>query len=108
MSRVPTSYPSTTARSSAVPLARLRSAIASAAGTALAPGWVIEARWESSVSSACANTPFASAALSAVVTIFVPATEASLVPPSVFTCVIAHLPGRRREPDTIAASVSSR
>ena len=71
------------------------------------PGCVSEGACESSVSSACADMPLASAALTAVVTMRVPMTHASFVPPSVFTNEIAFRPGSSREPDTIAAIVSS-
>jgi len=50
--------------------------------------------------------PFASAAFSAVVTKREPITSASSVPPRVLMKEIAASPGGRREPDTIAASVS--
>src|SRR5216117_1611690 len=52
--------------------------------------------------------PFASAALAAVVTMRLPVTQASLAPPSERTKEIAFFPGASREPDSIAAIVSSR
>ena len=52
--------------------------------------------------------PLASAALIAEVTIGVPITQASGLPPSDSTNAIARSPGSSLEPDTIAASVSSR
>ena len=49
------------------------------------PGWVCERECESSVSSAWASMPLASAALTAVVTMLLPITHDSLTPPRVFT-----------------------
>ena len=49
------------------------------------PGCMTEGACESSVSSACAHMPLASAALAALVTNRLPMTHASFVPPSVFT-----------------------
>ena len=64
-----------------MPLDPSRSAMASAAGTTPQPGWLKLSGWESSVSSAWAAIPPASAALTAVVTTSLPGTEASAVPP---------------------------
>ena len=72
------------------------------------PGCVCDGACESSVSSAWASMPFASAALAAAVTIGLPITLASRTPPSVFTYAMAFFPGARRDPETIAAIVSSR
>src|SRR5713226_362347 len=52
--------------------------------------------------------PFASAAFAAAVTMRLPATPASFAPPRVLANEIAFFPGASREPDTIAAMVSSR
>ncbi len=82
--------------------------MASAAATTPQPGCVWEAEWESSVSSACASMPFASAAFAAAVTMRLPTTPASFAPPRVLANEIAFFPGASREPDTIAAIVSSR
>ena len=71
------------------------------------PGCMTEGACESSVSSACAHMPLASAALIAVVTMRLPMTQASFVPPSVLTKEMPFFPGNRREPETIAAMVSS-
>ena len=71
------------------------------------PGWVSDGACESSVSSAWASMPFASAALTASVTSFEPTTVASLAPPNDLTYEIAILPGKSFAPDTIAAMVSS-
>ena len=71
------------------------------------PGCVSEGACESSVSSACASMPLASAAFSALVMILLPAMQASLVPPRVRAKEMAFLPGGSREPETIAAMVSS-
>jgi hypothetical protein len=60
---------------------RRRWAIASAAGTTAQPGCVREGACESSVSSACASMPFASAAFTAEVRSRVPTIEASGAPP---------------------------
>ena len=91
-----------------MPPARSRSAMASAAATTPQPGCVCEGECESSVSSAWPSMPFASAALAAAVTVRLPTTEASFVPPSVVANETAFFPGGSREPDSIAASVSSR
>src|SRR5712692_2538087 len=82
--------------------------MASAAATTPQPGCVWDAEWESSVSSACASMPFASAAFAAAVTIRLPTTQASLAPPRVLVNAIAFFPGGSREPESIAARVSSR
>ena len=50
---------------------------------------------------------FANAAFAAAVTMRLPATQASLTPPSVPTNSIAFLPGASREPESMAAMVSS-
>ena len=81
--------------------------MASAAGTTPQPGWVSDAACESSVSSACAAMPLASAAPTALVTMRLPTTPDSRAPPSVRAKEIAFRPGSRRDPETIAAIVSS-
>src|SRR5262245_5652519 len=52
--------------------------------------------------------PLASAALTAEANTRLPITHASLTPPCERAKPIASLPGRSRDPDTIAARVSSR
>ncbi len=91
-----------------MPPARSRSAMANAAATTPQPGCVCEGECESSVSSAWPSMPFASAAWAAAVTMRLPATQASLGPPCVFANEIAFFPGGSREPESIAARVSSR
>src|SRR6266571_4874121 len=81
--------------------------LAHAAETLPQPGCVCEGECQSSVSSAWASMPLASAAFAAAVTTLLPITQASLAPPSVLAKEIAFLPGGSREPDTIAAMVSS-
>jgi hypothetical protein len=71
------------------------------------PGCVSDGACESSVSSAWPSMPFACAALTALVTIREPITVASGVPPWVLMNEIAFSPGSRRDPDTMAAIVSS-
>ena len=51
--------------------------------------------------------PFANAAFAALVVMRLPTTQASLTPPSVRTNEIAIFPGASREPDSMAAIVSS-
>src|SRR5260221_5715610 len=72
------------------------------------PGWVCEGECESSVSSAWASMPLASAAFAAEVTTRLPSTHASFTPPSDRANEIAFFPGRSRDPESIAATVSSR
>src|SRR5690606_22349313 len=72
------------------------------------PGWVCDAAWESSVSSACASMPLASAATSTLVTMSVPTTVASGTADRLRAYCTAFRPGRSLVPDTMAASVSSR
>jgi len=62
---------------------------------------------KSSVSSACANIALTSAALIAVVRIFVVRIEASAVPPWARAKRMAISPGLSFAPETIAATVSS-
>ena len=81
--------------------------MASAAGTIPQPGCVRDGACESSVSSACASIPFACAALMALVTMREPITVASAVPPCVLMYEIACSPGSNRDPETMAAIVSS-
>jgi hypothetical protein len=52
--------------------------------------------------------PFASAAFNAEVTMRVPITPASRGPPSDFAYATARLPGSRRVPETMAATLSTR
>ena len=52
--------------------------------------------------------PLANAALAADVRTRLPKTVASLLPPSVLVYEMACWPGNNREPDTMAAMVSSR
>jgi hypothetical protein len=59
--------------------------MASAAGTTALPGSVNEGACESSVSSASASMPPASAALTALVVTLLPTTSASGVPPCPWT-----------------------
>ena len=106
--RLPTSYPSATARRSASPLAPSRSATASAAGTIWHPGCVSEGACESSVSSECASIPLASAALMAVVATLDPTTVLSGGPPWSRANATASFPGFNCAPVAIAASVSSK
>src|SRR2546430_13354370 len=81
--------------------------MANAAATTPQPGCVCEGECESSVSSAWPSMPFASAALTAAVTMRLPATQASFAPPRVFANEIAFFPGGRGESDSIAARVRS-
>ena len=80
------------ARSTAVPGSRFRSPIAITAGTMLEPGVYWFAGCVSSVSSACANIPLASARIGAEVTRRVPKTLATGLPPNVFTYASASVP----------------
>ena len=84
-----------------------RSAIASAAGTMPQPGWVSDGACESSVSSACASMPLASAAFTAVVTMLLPITQRFLdAAERLRRKRSLFCPAARREPETIAAIVS--
>jgi hypothetical protein len=74
----------------------------------LVPGWVREGGCVSSVSSAWQHMPLAIAALGADVTIRLPMTLASGLPPCAFIYFSARLPGSKREPEIIAAKASTR
>jgi hypothetical protein len=82
------------------------SAIARAAGTTAQPGCVPDAAWESSVSSAWAEVPLASAASVAEVSSELPTTCATGGPPSLLTYRRMTSPGFSREPEIMAAKVS--
>ena len=83
-----------------------RSATASAAGTTAHPGCALVTGSKSSVSSAWANMPLASAALIAEVRRPLAQTAASGVPPCCRTNRTAISPGLRRAPEIMAPSVS--
>ena len=83
-----------------------RSPTASAAGTVSSPGCAFVTGSKSSVSSACANIAFTSAALIADVRMSVVRIDASGVPPCARAKRIAISPGFRRAPETMAAIVS--
>jgi hypothetical protein len=106
--RGPTSYPSATARSRRSPSQPSSSAVASAAGTTAQPGCERDALCESSVSSEWAIMPLTSAA-SGALQVSVDAITVARPPPA---CDLAYpaaaWPGASCEPETIAASVSSR
>src|SRR5712664_1783002 len=83
-----------------------RSPAARAAGTTAHPGCDCDGACESSVSSACANTPFVSAASIGPHTIFEATTVATSLPPYTPANCIAARPGVNSEPEIIAANVS--
>src|SRR6266851_4162768 len=83
-----------------------RSPAARAAGTTAHPGCDCDGACESSVSSACANTPFVIAASIGPHTIFEATTVATSLPPYTPANCIAARPGVNSEPEIIAANVS--
>jgi hypothetical protein len=83
-----------------------RSPTASAAGIAAQPGCDCDGGWVSSVSSACARIPLASAASIGPQRTDAPATVQIALPLYARTNWIANLPGGSSEPEIMAARVS--
>ena len=104
--RVPTSYPSATARKKWSPVMANCSPRANAAGITAQPGCDCDPGWESSVSSACASIPFVSAASIGPHTNFDDTTVATAFPPNSSANANAKRPGGSADPEIIAARVS--
>src|SRR5690349_7972576 len=106
VNRVPTSYPSATARRNRCPSLPHFSPTASAAGTTEQPGCDCDGGCVSSVSSECASMPLASAASIGPQTTVLPATAETRSPPYDLAKLIANFPGGSSDPEIAAASVS--